>query len=68
MVISEDMSYNNGPMLSEELFDEFMLPYYQRIIPEIKKHGTKVIIDSDGDISMMIPWFKRARYRWGASA
>lgn len=60
MVISEDMSYNNGPMLSEELFDEFLLPYYRRIIPEIKKYGTKVIIDTDGDVSMMIPWLMRA--------
>jgi uroporphyrinogen-III decarboxylase len=60
MVISEDMSYNNGPMLSEALFDEFLLPYYQRIIPEIKKYGTKVIVDTDGDVSMMIPWLKRA--------
>ena len=60
MVISEDMSYNNGPMISEELFDEFLLPYYNRIIPEIKKYGTKVIVDTDGDVSMMIPWLKRA--------
>ena len=60
MVISEDMSYNNGPMISEELFNEFLLPYYQKIIPEIKKYGTKVIIDTDGDVSMMIPWLIRA--------
>lgn len=59
-VISEDMSYNNGPMISESLFDEFMLPYYNRLIPEIKKRGSKVIIDSDGDISMMMPWLIRA--------
>ncbi len=60
MVISEDMSYNNGPMLSETLFNEFLLPYYQRIIPKIKQYGTKVIVDTDGDVSMMIPWLKRA--------
>ncbi len=60
MVISEDMSYNNGPMLSEALFDTFLLPYYRRIIPEIKKYGTKVIVDTDGDVSMMIPWLIRA--------
>lgn len=60
MVISEDMSYNNGPMISESLFDEFLLPYYKKIIPEIKKYGTKVIVDTDGDVSMMIPWLMRA--------
>jgi uroporphyrinogen-III decarboxylase len=36
------------------------LPYYKRIIPEIKKYGTKVIVDTDGDVSMMIPWLIRA--------
>ena len=60
MVFSEDMSYNNGPMISEELFDEFLLPYYNRVIPEIKKYGTKVIVDTDGDVSKMIPWLIRA--------
>lgn len=57
MTIAEDMSYNHGPMISRELFDEFMLPYYRRLIPEIKKHGTRVFIDSDGDISRAVPWF-----------
>ena len=57
MTLGEDMSYNHGPMLSREIFDEFLAPHYKRIIPEIHKHGTKVIIDSDGDITEMIPWF-----------
>ncbi|MCQ2770799.1 MAG: hypothetical protein MJ236_03255 [Clostridia bacterium] len=59
-VISEDMSYNNGPMISEALFDEFLLPYYNRLIPELHKRGCKVIIDTDGDVSLMIPWLIRA--------
>ena len=29
MTIAEDMSYNHGPMLSKELFDEFLAPYYK---------------------------------------
>ena len=60
MTIAEDMSYNNGPMVSEELFDEFMLPYYEMMIPPMKEKGTKVIIDSDGDITMALDWFARA--------
>lgn len=55
MTIAEDMSYNHGPMLSKALFDEFLLPYYRRLIPEIKKHGTRVFIDSDGDITSAVP-------------
>ena len=30
MTFGEDMSYNNGPMLSKECFDTFLLPYYRR--------------------------------------
>lgn len=59
MTLGEDMSYNNGPMLSEAQFDEFIAPYYRRIIPYIHAHGTKVIVDTDGDITMMVPWLKR---------
>ena len=57
---AEDMSYNLGPMISEEIFDEFLLPYYQRVIPAIKRFGVPVLIDSDGDITSMIPWMYRA--------
>ena len=60
MTFGEDMSYNNGPMISEDSFDEFLLPYYNKVIPYIKEHGTKVIVDSDGDVSRMIPWLIHA--------
>ncbi|MBQ9408969.1 MAG: hypothetical protein IJU28_06230 [Clostridia bacterium] len=56
MTIAEDMSYNKGPMLSEKMFREFIYPYYRSIIPFIRAHGTRVIIDSDGDITEMVPW------------
>lgn len=62
MTFGEDMSYNGGPMLSEDCFNEFLLPYYNKVIPFIKEHGTKVIIDSDGDITRMIPWLQRAGF------
>ncbi len=60
MTFAEDMSYNNGSMLSKELFDEFMKPYYQMVIPKLKEKGIKVIIDSDGDISVPCKWFEEA--------
>lgn len=58
--LAEDMSYNNGPMLSRQAFNEFLLPYYQRMLPAIKDRGIKVLIDSDGDITTMIPWMLEA--------
>jgi hypothetical protein len=58
MTFGEDMSYNNGPMISESCFNEFLAPYYRKVIPVIQAHGTKVIVDTDGDVSKMIPWMK----------
>ena len=57
MTFAEDMSYNLGPMLSKDTFSEFIEPYYKKIIPALKQKGIKVIVDSDGDIAKMIPWF-----------
>ena len=59
MTFAEDMSYNKGPMISEELFNTFLAPFYHRVVPFLREHGTKVIMDSDGDISRMIPWMQR---------
>lgn len=60
MTFAEDMSYNHGPMISKELFNEFMKPYYEIVIPELKKRGIKAIIDSDGDIHEAAYWFEDA--------
>jgi len=60
MTFGEDMSYNHGPMLSKKLFDEFLLPYYRRVIPRLKELGITTIIDSDGDITRPAYWFEEA--------
>ena len=60
MTFGEDMSYNKGSMLSKRLFDEFMRPYYDRVIPALRKHRVIPIIDSDGDIAVPAHWFAAA--------
>lgn len=60
MTFAEDMSYNNGPMLSREMFNEFMKPYYERVIPALKDRGIRVFVDSDGNISSCASWFAEA--------
>ncbi|OGV40360.1 MAG: hypothetical protein A2X48_23670 [Lentisphaerae bacterium GWF2_49_21] len=57
---AEDLSYNNGPMLSKEQFDEFVTPYYRRIIPRIKDAGAIPLVDTDGNMTEIIPWFQEA--------
>lgn len=53
----EDMSYNNGSMISKENFDEFLAPYYKKLIPAIHSYGIPVYIDSDGDITSAVDWY-----------
>ena len=60
MTVAEDMSYNHGPMISKAVFDEFIAPYYRRLVPKLKEYGIVPIIDSDGDIARIIPWFAEA--------
>ncbi len=56
MTFAEDMSYNHGPMLSKEMFDEFLAPYYRQIVPLLRQMDIIPIIDSDGDITRLLPW------------
>ncbi|MDT8390456.1 MAG: uroporphyrinogen decarboxylase family protein [Lentisphaeria bacterium] len=58
MTLAEDMSYNHGPMLSKELFDDFLAPYYQPLVTALKERGIRVFVDSDGDVEPLIPWLK----------
>lgn len=57
MTFAEDMSYNHGPMIGRELFEKFMAPYYKKVVPAIRRHGTRVLVDTDGDVEPLIPWF-----------
>jgi hypothetical protein len=58
MSFAEDMSYNLGPMLSKDMFDEFLAPYYREITPLLKKHKVLSVVDSDGDITQAVDWFR----------
>ena len=56
--ISEDLSGKNGPMISPEIFDEFIGSYYRRLIPVLKSKNVKhVFVDTDGDFRRLIPNF-----------
>lgn len=57
MSFAEDLSYNNGPMLSEKMFNEFLAPYYKELMPLVKESGVIPFIDSDGDITEAVEWF-----------
>lgn len=58
MTFAEDMAYNHGPMISEDIFNEFLAPYYRQIIPGLKQRGIVPLVDCDGQMEQMIPWFE----------
>ncbi len=56
--IAEDMSYNHGPMISRRHFDEFLAPYYRRLVPRLQELGIPLIMDTDGDVTRLVPWLE----------
>ncbi len=57
MTIAEDMSYNHGPMISRDTFEVFIAPYYRQLIPRLLERNILPFIDTDGDITLLVPWF-----------
>lgn len=60
MTFAEDMTYNLGPMLSYDLFKEFLLPYYEKVIPVLNKYDILPMVDTDGKLDDIIPWLIEA--------
>ncbi|MFA6111542.1 MAG: uroporphyrinogen decarboxylase family protein [Candidatus Latescibacterota bacterium] len=58
MTIAEDMSYNHGPMVSPEICEVFMTPYYRRMLERVKELGMVTIVDTDGDVTLLAPWLQ----------
>ena len=56
----EDMCYNQGPLLSPQLFEELLVPRYRLITDCLKKYKVDVnILDCDGKIYQLVPgWLK----------
>lgn len=58
MTVAEDMSYNHGPMISRAMCDEFLSPYYRRLLDRSKDMGILTIVDTDGDVTRLVPWME----------
>lgn len=57
-LIWEDMCYKTGPLISPEIFKEFMLPAYKKFTSLLKGNGVDIIIlDTDGNCWELIPVF-----------
>lgn len=56
MTLAEDMSYNHGPMISKAIFDEFLAPYYRKLMERLGELDVVFIVDTDGDVTELVPW------------
>lgn len=60
----EDICYNHGLLISPDMVREFLLPYYQQLVTNIKKRQLDrnrhlyVQIDTDGDCRPAIPVYR----------
>ena len=63
VTLAEDMSYNHGPMISGQHFDEFIAPYYRQIVPRLQEWDAWTMVDTDGDVTRMVPWLLREGIR-----
>jgi hypothetical protein len=63
MTIAEDMSYNHGPMISKRTFNEFVAPYYRKLLPRLQEHGIPLFMDTDGDVTLLVPWLEELGVR-----
>ena len=50
-------------MISERHFDEFIAPYYRQIIPRLLEKDIIPLVDTDGDVTKMVPWLMREGIR-----
>ena len=60
MTLAEDMSYNHGPMISQQVFEEFLAPYYRRLIAALEELNIPLIVDTDGEVTQLAPWLQSA--------
>lgn len=61
---AEDICYNNGPLISPDMMREFLFPYYQQLISNlksrqiVKNRHLYVQIDTDGFANPTIPIYQ----------
>ena len=60
MTFAEDVSYNHGPMIGRAAYEAFLAPYYRQFLPLLAELNIIPIVDTDGDVTAMVPWLQDA--------
>ena len=54
--LSEPISNNTGPLISPDMFEEFMIPVYRRIVASARRSGCEnILLSTYGDTSLLFP-------------
>ena len=57
-----DFSYNNGPMISLEMFRRYCLPNIKERVKQVKARGIRVLKHACGNNNLLIDYFVEAGY------
>jgi len=53
--INEDMSMKNGPLLSPDLYRQYIFPHMKRLVDFVKSKGVRyALVDTDGNCELLI--------------
>jgi hypothetical protein len=52
--VADDMGYKNGPVTSVKFYEEHIFPRYHRLCDLIHKHGGKIYLHSEGNITQLM--------------
>jgi len=64
LFFAEDICYKNGPLISPDMMREFLFPYYQQLITNMKRRSLEPSrhlyfhVDTDGDCRPVIPVYR----------
>jgi uroporphyrinogen decarboxylase len=64
IIFAEDITYNHGPLISPDMIREFLFPYYQQLIANLKRRQRDrtrflhVHLDTDGFCDSIIPLYR----------
>jgi uroporphyrinogen decarboxylase len=56
VMINEDMSMKNGPLLSPQQYKTYIYPHMKRLVDYLKQNGVRyVFVDTDGNPDQLLP-------------
>jgi len=60
LYIGEDIAYKTGPLISPEMVEQFLMPYYRELFQTLKSRQKEFIhieLDSDGNSDILMPLY-----------